>query len=160
MNTAFSFSSAPRAARGAQGAVSAARPPRRWLRLTLLLVIFLSGMLSGAKLALTFARPQITYHQEQPETIAAQIAARLRRPLGLDDQQLEEVERILRQRQQRLLEIRLRFQPEIAAELDLVHEQIGSVLDDPQRERWNDICRRLRHAWAPDAPPAAADADR
>jgi hypothetical protein len=126
--------------------------PRRWLRLALLLVIFFSGLVVGVGVTLLAVRQGMLYGIHHPEEMPVRVARRLRGPLNLSDQQAGEIESIIRQRQSHLQEIRRRFQPEVEAELEQVYEEIGKILDDAQRERWEQIYTHLRETWNPPLP--------
>jgi hypothetical protein len=131
--------------------------PRLWVRLVLWLIIFGSGMIVGAGMSLAVIRGVALQRIHHPEKTAAVMAARLRRPLQLSDQQVAQVEQVLRQRQRSLEDLRRRVQPEFEAELDLIRQQIGDVLTDKQRERWHQHFDRMRRTWVPALPAAAQD---
>ncbi len=132
----------------------------RWLRPLMLAAIFLSGLLVGVGLTLMAVRQGVLYGIHHPEELPVRVAARLRRPLSLSDQQADRVEAIIRQRQSQLQEIRRRFQPEVEAELEQVYQQVREILDDQQRERWDQIYTRLRETWIPPLPKPAAMPER
>jgi hypothetical protein len=127
--------------------------PRRWLRLLLAAVIFLSGIAVGVGVSLIVVRNRLVFAIHHPDEMPAVIAARLRRPLKLSDEQVQEVQRILSERQRALQELRRRVQPRVEAELDEVERQIAQVLDDQQQERWQRLSQHLRGTWLPDLPP-------
>jgi len=126
----------------------------------MLAAIFLSGLLVGAGLTLMAVRQGVLYGIHHPEEMPVRVAARLRRPLSLSDQQADRVQAIIRERQSQLQEIRRRFQPEVEAELEQVYQQIREILDDQQRERWDQIYTRLRETWIPPLPKPAAMPER
>jgi hypothetical protein len=128
----------------------------RWLRPLLLTAIFLSGLLVGVGVTLIAVRQGMLYGIHHPEQMPVRVAARLRRPLSLNDQQAGRIESIVRHRQSHLQEIRRRFQPEVEAELEQVYQEIREILDDRQRERWEQIYTRLRETWIPPLPKPAA----
>jgi hypothetical protein len=127
----------------------------RWLRLLMLAVIFLSGLVAGVGVTLLAVRQGVLYGIHHPEEMPARVATRLRRPLNLSDQQAERIEAIIQQRQTHLQEIRRRFQPEVEAELEQVYAEIRELLDDQQRERWEQIYTHLRQTWIPPLPKPA-----
>ena len=81
------------------------------------------------------------------------VAARLQSKLRLDEEQTRQVESILRERQTRLQDIRRRTQPEVEAELDQIAEQIAAVLNESQRQQWQNTFQSLRRTWLPASPP-------
>ena len=129
-------------------------PPRRrwWVHLLLSLVIFASGGAVGVGVTLIVLRNGVLYALHHPREMPVKIAAGMRRPLRLSDEQVRQVERILSQRQQVLQDIRRRVQPEVEAELDRVEQQVAEVLDNQQRERWHEHFTRLRGIWLPPLP--------
>jgi hypothetical protein len=116
------------------------------------LVIFGSGMVVGAGMTLVMIRAAALHRIHHPEKTPAAMAARLRRPLRLDDQQVKQVEQIFIRRQRSLEDLRRRVQPEFEIELDQIRQQVGEVLDEKQRERWFRHFDRLRRTWVPAMP--------
>jgi len=145
----------PSAATGTTGTTPevTARPRRRWLRVVLWLVIFVSGLIAGSGLTLIAVREGVLRAIHHPEEMPAKVAQRLRRPLGLTDEQTEQITQILRRRQKALSGIRRHYQPEVEHQLDLLEAEIGAVLDDRQRETWRRIFESKRRTWTPPMPP-------
>ena len=136
-----------------QPAVPAVPRWRRWrLHVLLSLVIFASGGAVGVGATLIVLRSRVLYAIHHPREMPVKIAANMRRPLQLSDEQVRQVEQILSQRQQLLQDIRRRVQPEVEAELDRVEQQVAEVLDNQQRERWHEHFTRLRGIWLPPLP--------
>jgi len=133
--------------------VAARRPRRRLLvRLLLTAVIFLSGGVVGAGVALIAVRQGIIHGIHHPEEMPRRIAHQLRHKLDLTDEQTHKVERILQQRQAVLQEIRGRYQPEVEHELDRLQQEVDEVLDANQRARWNITIENMRSTWIPKLP--------
>ena len=82
------------------------------------------------------------------------VAQRLQRPLQLTPEQMRRIEQIVAERQQVLLQIRVRVQPEVEAELDVIQREIAQVLDEKQRAKWEQLFRELRRTWLPAMPQA------
>jgi len=131
------------------------RPRRRWLRWLLWTVIFGSGFVAGVGVTLIAVRRGALESIHHPETMPKKIAQRLRRPLELSDEQMRRIEQIVARRQPALLQIRVRFQPEVEAELDGIQREIAQVLDEQQRPRWEQLFDHLRRTWLPPLPPRA-----
>ena len=134
-------------------------PPFRrrwWIRLILWCIIFGSGFVAGTGLTLIAVRQGMLQAVHHPEAMPAKLANRLRRPLGLDDQQVDQITDILRQRQRAFEQIRGRIQPELMQELDILDEQIVGVLNGDQRDRWNALSERLRATWIPPMPASGS----
>ena len=127
-------------------------PRRRWVRWLLWLIVFGSGFVAGAGLTLIGVRKGLLESIHHPEIMPKKVAQRLQRPLDLSDEQMRRVEQIVAQRQQVLLQIRVRVQPEVEAELDVIQREIAQVLDDQQRVKWEQLFRHLRRTWLPPMP--------
>lgn len=131
---------------------------RRWLTVLLALLIFGAGLASGAALTVAVAVHRLQYIVHHPEEAPARIAARLVRRLGLDEQQKVKVEVILAKRQQKLMTLRGQFRPQVVEQLNLLRAEIGEVLTEPQRERWQRMFDELRERWLPGAEAAKPQA--
>jgi hypothetical protein len=135
-----------------------AAPPhgrRRWVSLLLSLVIFASGIVIGAAGAAGFIRREILHVLRDPGAVPDRITQRLKTRLSLTDEQADKVQDILETRQRSLQAIRTRIQPEVVKQLRLAKEEVGDVLDDRQRERWEADFDRLRELWLPSMPARA-----
>jgi hypothetical protein len=133
----------------------AALPPRRrrrWLRWLLWSIVFGSGFVAGIGLTLIGVRKGMLEAVQHPETMPKKVAQRLRRPLQLSDEQMRRIEQIVAERQQALLQIRIRVQPDVDAELDVIQREIAQVLDEQQRTKWEQLFRQLRSTWLPPPP--------
>jgi hypothetical protein len=134
------------------GAPPATSTRRTSLRVALWLVIFLSGTVVGAGTTVLVIRDQVLTSIHHPEDMPARLARQLQRILDLDQQQAVQVERIFRQRQQALQELRRDVQPRIEREIDLAAEQVSEVLRPDQRAKWQARFRELRAKWLPALP--------
>jgi hypothetical protein len=129
------------------------RPPhRRWVRLLLALVVFLSGVGVGVGGALIVVRNRVLHAIHHPDEMPALLAVRLRLRLRLSDEQVQRVEAIFTQRQRALQDIRRRVQPDVEAELERVEQQVAAVLDEQQRQAWQRHFQQLRDTWLPALP--------
>ena len=127
-------------------------PRRRWTRLLLALLIFLSGVGVGVGGALIVVRHRVLHAIHHPDEMPALLAARLRHRLRLSTEQVQRVETIFTQRQHALQEVRRRAQPEVEAELERVEQQVAEVLDEQQRQAWHRQFQQLRDTWLPALP--------
>jgi hypothetical protein len=130
------------------------RPRRRWLRWLLWAIVFGSGFVAGAGLTLIGVRKGLLESIHHPETMPKKVAERLRKPLQLSPEQMRRIEQIVAERQQVLLQIRVRVQPEVEAELDVIQREIAKVLDEKQRVKWEQLFDQLRRTWLPPMPQA------
>jgi hypothetical protein len=132
-----------------QPAAPAPTRRRTWLRWILTSVIFFSGCLAGIGGTLIVIRQQTLLSIHNPETIPARVTARLRRPLSLSADQAQKIETIFRQRQQSLQHIWQKFQPEFDVELNQLEREVGQVLNEQQRSRWERVFDHVRRTWVP-----------
>ena len=132
--------------------VPAAPRRRGWRTLLLALLIFVSGLIVGGGTMLITVRHRALRVLHHPEEVPARIAARLRWKLGLSDEQTQQVEQIVRKRQQALQAIRREVQPRVTIELDRVEAEIAITLDDAQRAKWHALFAKLRETWIPPPP--------
>lgn len=124
-------------------------PRRRWLKLFLLAVVFVSGAMTGVGglvLAVRSRILELPRFQEQP---AAKIAVALGKRLGLNADQLRQVEPIIERRQQNLLELRREIQPRVLTEAKRLEEEVAAILDAKQQAAWRQLCAAQLRNWLP-----------
>lgn len=128
--------------------------PRRrwWLTLICASSIFSSGLVVGGGATLIVVRNRALRAIHHPDEAPPRIAARLRSALRLSPEQTEQVETIVRRRQQALQAIRREVQPQVVAELDRVESEIAAVLDAGQQAKWHALFTHLRETWLPPPP--------
>jgi hypothetical protein len=129
------------------------RRRRRWLTVLLGLVILGCGAIIGAGVALVVVRDRVLYALRHPEEMPARVTARLRRTLGLTEQQTEKVRVIVERRHAALQMIRRFVQPRVEAQLENFREDVAAVLSPPQAEAWRSHFDALRRTWVPPLPP-------
>ncbi|MHB1035751.1 MAG: hypothetical protein ACYC35_12870 [Pirellulales bacterium] len=127
---------------------------RRWLRLVLMAIIFLSGVVIGAGSSVLFVHHRMVQVFQHPDQERERLVAAVRRHLGLSDEQTEKVERIFLKRQAALEAIRRDMHPRIAAELDGLDRDMTAVLDADQAVKWRTRFEFFRHTWFPPPPRA------
>jgi hypothetical protein len=132
---------------------------RRWLTVLLALLIFAAGLASGAAVTVAVAVHRLQYLIQHPEEAPGRIAARLGRRLRLDEGQKAKVEAIVAKRQAELMTLHGQIRPQVMEQLDLLRQEIGEVLTDPQRERWQRMFDELRETWLPPSNPNNALAE-
>lgn len=134
-------------------------PRIKWLPMLLSLLIFAGGLVSGSGLTLITIRQRLLHGLHDPEHIAERVARRLKFTIGLSTEQAAHVEDVLRRRQLVLRAIRERLQPQIEEELRHLGREIGEVLEEPQRTRWERLYDDFFHNWVPPLPPRASASD-
>ena len=131
-----------------------ATSPRRrfWSHAMLVLVVFISGSVVGSSLTLILdkAPPENRPMPGGPPTdLAKQIVLRWRDKLELTDEQADKIFQIVKERQEALNELRHEIEPQFAAELATMREQIDEVLDDDQQKKWHEIMKSIRERYQP-----------
>lgn len=127
---------------------------RRWVAVVLALTIFLSGAVLGAGAAVIVIVQGARHALRHPEETPRRAAARLERRLNLTAGQKQRIQAILTERHAALLAIRREVTPDVIRQLEQMHEQIGAVLDEKQRPRWDRMYGELAAPWRiPYAPP-------
>jgi hypothetical protein len=127
---------------------------RRWPTVLLALAIFAAGLVCGAGATVLVVVNRVQHAIRHPEEAPARLAAVLQRRLDLTNEQRTQVEAIIARRQAELIAIRRQFQPQIAGQLDRLRDEIGEVLTDDQRVRWQKLFSTYVNRWLP-PPPAA-----
>lgn len=127
----------------AESRMTAPRASRRWLNWLLLIAIFGSGVVIGALVAVRVVRLQVASVLAHPEQIPDRVVPILRMRLDLDDQQVEQVTAIVKQRHAALEDLRAEFSPRVAVELKQLRTEVDAVLKPEQRVHWDLWCRRI-----------------
>lgn len=125
------------------------RPPGRWRAVALALVIFVSGAVAGAAIAVTAGRRAARAAFREPDLVPARLAARLRCRLRLAPVQEAAMARILAARQASWLEIRRSTRPRVDAELEQLRREVAAVLTPRQVEKWDRWLERGHRRWFP-----------
>jgi hypothetical protein len=126
------------------------RPPRhRWRAFLLAAVVFIAGIVVGSGLTVLVIVNRMQEAIRHPELAPQRISARLQRQLDLTDEQTAQVRAILAERQQALMRLRSRVQPEVEAELSVAFEQINRTLDGEQQRQWRKLFDELTAKWMP-----------
>ena len=126
-------------------------PPRRrrWLKLILLAVVFLSGMLTGVGGLVLAVRNRILEMPRFQDQPPARIASVLGKRLGLNNDQVRQLQPIIERRQQNLLELRREIQPRVVTEAKRLEEDVAALLDDKQKAAWRQLCAAQLRNWLP-----------
>src|SRR5262245_39974266 len=127
-------------------------PPkrRRWVTVLLALLVFGAGMASGSALTISVIVHRLQYVFKHPEGMPGRIVARLENRLGLDETQKTKVEAIVAKRQAAMMDLRREFEPHLMEQLDLLRAEIGELLTEAQRAKWERMFDDLRKRWLPE----------
>lgn len=115
----------------------------RWRMAFFGLVILLAGITIGAAGTLLVVRPEPPGPPRDPDVAVAMMMGRFRNELQLTPDQMNAIRAVLRERMQRLHEIREQARPEIESQLEALKSEIDAVLTEEQRGRWQRIVSRL-----------------
>lgn len=125
---------------------------RRWVSVLLAVLLLISGAIVGSTVTLLVIRNRVLHRLERPQGLAELAAARLKRHYGLSPEQTRAAQRVFRERQRNLQQIRRQVQPQIDRQLDGMRADIAEILgpaDAPQWRAWFDGQRRH---WLPPLP--------
>jgi hypothetical protein len=120
----------------------------RWKTAFFGLVILLAGLIIGASAAVIFFKPFAPSAPRDIEFVNAQTMAALQDNLQLDAAQRERIRAIFASHFAAIDGIRTEARPRIAGEMNALYDEVFSVLDGPQRERWRQIMDRLGEDFA------------
>ncbi len=120
--------------------VAPPRRRRRWVSVLLVLVIFVAGMIAGGAGTIKVLQNRTLWRLRHPSEAAALDAAKLRGELKLNDDQTRQVERIIAQRQERLVRA-------LSYEIRLLETQVAEILNEEQKRIWREKLDRFRQNW-------------
>lgn len=126
--------------------------PRRWPRVVLMVVIFLSGTVVGGVVARIVTREQILAMLKHPERVPDRILPHLRTSLGLTSEQAQRVNEIVRRRHATMESLRARSYPGLLVEFHAMRDEVKEVLSSEQQARWTRLSESIERRYLPDAP--------
>lgn len=122
---------------------------RRWRMAFFGLVILLAGIVIGAASITILAPNRLTRPPKPPETATKMMIGRLRRELGLSQEQDEKIGPILHKHMQKLEDIRTNARTEITDQLQQMNEGVSAVLTEEQKQIWQRWLRILQWQLQP-----------
>ena len=122
-------------------------PGRGRVSLLLVIVIFVSGGLVGAGLAVIFQPQKALRVRKSPGEIRDRLTRKIAEGIGLSDQQSEQVRQIVDERMKDLQELRLELQPRMKRQAGVLHKKVAALLDDQQRPKWDKLYAELHQKW-------------
>jgi len=125
------------------------RPAPRRGRASLLLVamIFVSGGLVGAGLAVIFQPQKALRGRKSPQEVRDLVTRKIADRVGLSEQQTQQVRQIMEERMKELQKLRLEIQPRMKQQAGVLHKKVSALLDDGQRPKWEKLYAELRRKW-------------
>lgn len=133
--------------------------PRRWLRLPMLLLIFLSGGVVGAVSGGFWMRDHMISMMRHPEQVPDRIMPRIRSELALNDDQARKVEVIVRRRHAAMESLRAETYPKQLAEFKAMHTEVAEILTPEQLSKWSALCDSVEQRYLPVRPAGPPPAD-
>ena len=125
----------------------------RWRMAFFGLIILLAGIAIGTAATLILSRERLTAPPPGPEIAGERMIRNLQRHLQLSPEQAQEIKPILQKHLRRLHEIRMKVRPKIVEQLRLMNEEISSLLNDHQKELWQQHLQRLQRKLQEPARP-------
>ena len=120
----------------------------RWRMAFFGLMILLAGITIGAAGALLVVRPDEGPGPPlDPEMAVRLLLTRFREELRITDDQADQIRALLRTRMQNLHKLREEARPKIEEQLQGIKKEIGAVLTEEQRGRWEGIVERLEREF-------------
>jgi Spy/CpxP family protein refolding chaperone len=127
--------------------------PMRLLAI-LSVVSFLSGTAVGVALTVHHLSGQLPFLSSSPGEMPGKIAGHLRHELGLSAEQTAKIEAIFVRGRGRILEMRLKHQPEIERLASDVFAEVNALLTPEQQQAWRAWFDTVEARLKPPAPPA------
>jgi hypothetical protein len=111
---------------------------------SLILIILIAGIAIGSGLTFIFVHSRITPPPMEIEMINEQVVGRLQHQLNLTDTQRELFREILTKHINALHQIRQQARPQVAQEMNELHTEVMTILDENQQQIWQQNINRLR----------------
>lgn len=123
-----------------------------WLQITVWLVVFTAGGVSGAMVASQLIYSRLQYYNEHAGELPNDILPGLQRRLGLSESQAERVRGVIERRHPRMLEHRHKGAQAMLDEFNAMEQEIADVLDEGQKTDWHATADSVRRRFLPPAP--------
>lgn len=123
----------------------------RWRMAFFGLVILLAGIVIGVSSMSMLSHRRKPSPPPPPEVTANRVLNREKGRLGLSPEQVEQLEPIFKKHMGKLEEIRMTAREQITEQLQLMNEEVSSVLDERQERLWERDLRDLERELRP--PP-------
>ena len=102
----------------------------RWIQLTVLLVVFISGGFVGATIAMKCVHSRMEYLRANPDALPNVVLPRLRRILTLTAEQSTEIHAIISRHHPQIDSYRRQGIDGMHNEFDVMEKEVAAVLDD------------------------------
>ncbi len=128
------------------------RKLHRWRMAFFGLVILLAGLVIGVSSTLMLVRHRERGRPWGPEFFSRRMMDRMQRDLDLSTEQEKKIGAIVKDRMEKLDDIRMEARPRITEQLKLMNEEISAVLTEEQKRIWQRSFRRLPGEVRPPGP--------
>lgn len=110
------------------------------------MLILISGIVIGSGLTLLITEIQDAQKKMPPgpEYISNRMIQRLIRELELSPEQQQQLKPIISKHMQAIDEIRKEARPKVSKEIKQMNDEILSLLDEPQKQLWQDRMQRMQ----------------
>ena len=126
---------------------------RPWVGLLLLMVIFVSGGLTGWGITAILPPKTILGARRSAEEYRDQMTKELAAEMGLDRDQTEKVREIVRQQMEYYIEISKIIEPQKEVSMEVFRRDVHALLRDNQHDKWEDAWGSLYTRWLRKPPP-------
>ena len=123
------------------------RKLHRWRMAFFGLVILLAGLVIGVSSTLMLVRHRERGRPWGPEFFSRKMVDDLQRDLDLSAEQAKKIGAIVKNRMQKLEEIREEARPKVAEQLKLMNEEISAALTEEQKRTWQENWKRRFHSF-------------
>lgn len=124
------------------------RKRRKWLRIAAYIALPVFGMIIGSGATMCFMRSAMKKAiTMSPDEIAYKVTAGLSSRYELDAGQRATVHNIATTHIGNMIQIRDEVRPRIFSELESFRDEVGGVLSDEQRRRWDGSFRWMLSRW-------------
>ncbi|MCI0500042.1 MAG: hypothetical protein L0Y36_10280 [Planctomycetales bacterium] len=112
------------------------------------ILILVSGIVIGSGITL-MVMPQQTSPDlpPMPEFVSERMVGRMMQELHLSPQQQEQLKPIITKRMSAIDAIRTEAQPKIRQEIEAMNEEILAILDNAQKQLWQDRIKRMQEGF-------------
>ncbi|HAI10061.1 MAG TPA: hypothetical protein DCM28_00020 [Phycisphaerales bacterium] len=124
---------------------------RTWLKVMLLLVIFISGMVVGSGLTVYGIVRHMRSQQADPQARAVNWTHRLAKRLDLTPEQTELLLPVMTQSSERFAKIHREVRQQIDTELDRMQNEVTTVLPEEKVDTWQKQFNQMRNRWLPNS---------
>ncbi len=120
-----------------------------WLQVSVLLLVFASGIGVGAVVASQYMLSRMQYYRANPDVLPAELSAKLQIRMNMTDEQTAEVLAVLKRRHGNIASLRNASTPGILREFSLMESEVADLLNPRQREQWHKTADWARKTFLP-----------